>query len=39
MEIVCLVLAILEEQFIALLFGHSNVDVTFDKTRMLSHIC
>ena len=32
------ILATLEEQFIALLFGCGNVNVALDKTRMLGHI-
>ena len=30
--------ATLEEQFITLLFGHSNVNVAFNKTRVLGHM-
>ena len=37
-EIVRPILAILEERFIAFLFGHSNVNVALDETRMLGHI-
>ena len=33
------VLATLEEQLFAFLFGHGNINVAFDKMRMLSHIC
>ena len=38
-KIVHLVLAILEEGFIALLFRHSNINVPFNEMRMLGHIC
>ena len=33
------VLATLEEQFVALLFGHGSINVAFNKARVLGHIC
>ena len=38
MKTVCPILASLEDQFIALLFRHRDVDVTLDKTRMFGHM-
>ena len=37
MKTLCPVLVTLEEQFIALLFGHSNVNVALNKTGMIGH--
>ena len=38
-KVVHSVLVALEEQSIALLFGHGNVNVALNKTRMIGHTC